>query len=505
MSRVSTNTVSLAYAVEASLGVLPGTPDAPLWKRLEPNTITAFGPTIATVSRNPISKDRQRKKGTITDLDSSVEFEADVTMDAVLDFLPGFVFAVFAGPEGFGAHDTNQVTAATGGATDAYTVSAGGALPAGRLIFARGFAIPANNGLKVVNTGSSATSLIVTTDLENETDPPENARIDVAGVVGASGDLQINASGNLISTALDFTTLDLTPGQFIWVGGTLEANRFAQDVSNGVNRGWARVVSVEANLVVLDKKLTTYVADNGSGKTIHLYFGRFLRNVPVDDDDFLEQSLHFEAAYPDLDDVGTPAYEYAIGNYCNQVSINLALADKATMSFGFIGIDTLPPTTTRAEDADEALDPLQTVAFNTSADIARLRIADTDEEGLTTYFKSLTITLNNNVSPEKVLGVLGAAFMNIGNFEVDLEAQVLFTSPDIPAAIRNNETLSMDFSMRNDDGALYFDIPAMTIGGGDKEFPENETVLINTPGMAFEDPLLGTSLGISFLPYVPTA
>lgn len=505
MSRVSTNTVSLAYAVEASLGVLPSSPAAPLWKRLEPNTITAFGPTLATVTRNPISKDRQRKKGTITDLDSSVEFEADVTMDAVLDFLPGFVFAKFAGPSGFGAHDTNQVTAATGDATDAYTVSAGGALPAGTLIFARGFAIAANNGLKVVDSGATGTSIPVTTDLADEADPPTTARIDVAGFVGATGDLQINASGNLISTALDFEDLDLTPGQFIWIGGTLEANRFANDIADGVNRGWARIVSIAPNLLVLDKKLTTYTADTGTGKTIHLYFGRFLRNVSVDDDDFLEQSLHFEAAYPDLEAVGTPAYEYAIGNYCNQVSVNLALADKATMSFGFMGIDTIPPTTTRAEDADEALDPLQTVAFNTSADIARLRIADTDEEGLTTYFKSLTITLNNNVSPEKVLGVLGAAFMNIGNFEVDIEAQVLFTSPDIPAAIRNNETLSMDFSMRNDDGALYFDIPAMTIGGGDKEFPENETVLINTPGMAFEDPLLRTSLGISFLPYVPAA
>lgn len=497
MARVSTNTVSLAYAKEESLGVLPESPE---WKLLEPNSIDQFGPNISTVARNPISKDRQRKKGTVTDLDSTVEFGADLTGEHILDFFSAFMFADFNGPGVWGAYETNTITGVDG-TDEEYDVSAGGALAEGALIYARGFTNSENNGLKTVTTGSTATTIAVEEDLVDEVSPPDEARIEVTGFEGASGDLEIDASGDLISTLLDFTTLSLTVGQVIWIGGTEAANLFAE----AVNRGWARLTVIAANKLTLDKKSTTYTTDDGTGKEIHIYFGRFLRNVSVDDTDFLEQSFHFEGAYPDLGGVGTDEYEYSKGNYCNQLSLNLPLTEKATCTFGFIGTDTDPPTDSRATGADTPLEPIQTTAFNTSADIARLRITKVDETGLTTYFKSLTVTINNNVSPEKVVGTLGAAFMNIGNYDIDIESQVLFTDGDVLAAIRNNTTVTMDWSLRNENGGVFFDIPSMTIGSGAKEFPENETVLLTTPAMAFEDVTLGYSMGVSLFPYVPAS
>ena len=186
-------------------------------------------------------------------------------------------------------------------------------------------------------------------------------------------------------------------------------------------------------------------------------------------------------------------------------AIELPLADKATCEFGFVGTDTEPPTTTRASQAANAITPIAVEAFNTTADIARLRITQTNETTLTTYFKSITLTINNNVTPEKVLASLGAAFMNIGNFDVNIEAQVIFTDKDIPSAIRNNTTLTMDFSLENNDGGFFFDFPSITIGGGDKELPENESVLINVPATAFEDTTLGYSMSISHFPFVPAS
>lgn len=49
--------------------------------------------------------------------------------------------------------------------------------------------------------------------------PPANVELDVTGVQGASGDIEIDANGDLTSTILDFTTLNLTPGQMIFIGG----------------------------------------------------------------------------------------------------------------------------------------------------------------------------------------------------------------------------------------------------------------------------------------------
>lgn len=497
MSRVSTNTVSLAYAIEQSLGVLPG---SPVWKLLEPNSIDKFGPEITTVSRNPISKDRQRKKGTITNLESGVEFGSDLIMDHFIDFSEGFAYAQYNGPIKFGPQEDDTITDVT---VTGYTVVGGnGDLPDDTVILARGFTNVENNGLKIT-AGTSTVTEVKTTGLVLEAIPPDNATLEVCGVQGATGDITIDVDGNILSTALNFTLLDLTVGQFVWVGGVADITRFGTAAAPADERGFARITVIAATKLTVDKKSTVWTTNAGAAKTIHLYFGKFLRNVPVDDVDFVERSFHFEGAYPDLESVGVDAYEYAKGNLSNELTIELPLTDKALMTFGFIGTDTDPPSTTRATNADSPLDPIQTVAFNTSSDIGRLRITDVDELGLTTCFKSLTLTLNNNASPENCLGVLGASYINIGNFEVDIDAQALFTDKAVPAAIRNNTTVTMDFALRNDDGGLVFDIPAMTIGGGDKEFPENESVLINTPAMAFEDPALGTSLGVSLFGYLP--
>lgn len=498
MGRTLTNNFSLAYAIEQSIGVLPGSPE---WKLLEPNAISTFGATVTTVARSPISKSRQRRKGTVTDLDSAVEFDADLTLEHFIDFIEGFCFASFVGAE------HTVPTAATGGATDEYTIPAiSSALAQNTLVYARGFTNSANNGLKLVDTGATTTTIPVTTDLEDEAAIPatQNVSVDVCGYRTAAGDLDVTVSAGVVTlttTTLDFTTLPLMVGQAIWVGGDAAINQF----STANNTGFARIVSIAANAMVIDKTGQTWATEANAAQEVDIYFGRFVRNVSVDDSDYLERSFHFEGAYQDLGGVGTDEYEYAKGNYCNTVGFELPLTDKAAITLAFVGTDTEPPSTTRETNADSPLVPVQTGAFNTSADIARLRITEVDETGLTTDFKSLTFNINNNVSPEKVLGQLGAKYMNSGNLEIDIEAQLLFTDSDVVSAVRNNTTVTMDFSIQNDDGAVLVDIPSMTLGGGDREYPVNESILLNTTAQAFGDATLGTSLGVSLFPYVPSS
>ena len=123
---------------------------------------------------------------------------------------------------------------------------------------------------------------------------------------------------------------------------------------------------------------------------------------------------------------------------------------------------------------------------------------------MTTDFKSLTLTLNNNVTPEKVLGTLGARYVNTGIFEVNVEAQLVFTNPLVVNRIRDNTVVSLTTILKNDDaGSIVFDIPSLTLGGGDREFPTNESVLINTTGEAVGDDTLNTSIGVSIFPFAP--
>lgn len=520
MGRVLTNNTGLSYAIESALGIQPTAG----WKILEPNTINNFGATVTTVARNPISTLRQRRKGAVTDLDSAVEFEADLTIDSFNDFIEGFCFAI-------GVNADMTITATAVGTTlDDYTVAALTAAQADKLefvvsayaslIFGRGFTNAANNGLKEIDAdiATSATSVSVVENLVDEAAPPANARIELAGLrsLAAAADFTWDydagtETAQLISAAdiTDFSQFGLTPGQFVHIGSGITGavvNAFEDSAANDMF-GYARIRSIDTagGTITFDKLDAALKFDDLTAPTtaVDILFGDFIRNVAVDNADFIERSFHFEATFVNLDNPPGDKYEYAAGNFCNSLAFNLPLTDKATMTPGFVGTDAQEATDTRATGAATALNPLGTAAYNTSADILRLRITEADEAGLTTDFKNVTLTLNNNVSPEKVLGLLGAKFLNAGNFEVNLEAQLLFTDSAVTGAIRENRTLTMDFRIKNDDGAVYFDIPSMILGGGDREFPVDESVLVNVTGEAFNDATLGTSLGVSSFPIVP--
>ena len=92
MGQVLTNNTGLQYAREATPGVLPGSPVD--WKVLEPNSQGAFGASITTVPRSPISKLKQRRKGTTVDLDAANDYDGDLTVDSIVDFAESFMSVV---------------------------------------------------------------------------------------------------------------------------------------------------------------------------------------------------------------------------------------------------------------------------------------------------------------------------------------------------------------------------------------------------------------------------
>jgi hypothetical protein len=503
MGRSLTNNLALAYAIESSAGTLPG---SPTWKSVEPNDVTKLGAEVKKVARSPISKNIQRRKGAVVDLDSGFEFVADVTHEHINDFVEGFLWSVAKGQVVLsGGVNTTSYLRPTAVTTTAYTVpTMNAALAQNRLIYARGFSNSANNGLKVVDAAGTTTSIPVTGGgmVAESPTSTQNATVEVCGVQGATGDITINASGNIVSTALNWTTLapGLTVGQWIKIGGTAAANQFA----NTVNNGYARVTAISATTLTLDKRNATFVADTGVGKTIHVYFGRFVRNVAVDSADYLERYYQFEAAFENLNSSpGVDEYMYAKGNLANEWSLNLPLADKATMTCSFIGLDTLPPSTTRATNAASPIIPVQTILLNDVGDIARLRVVGLDESGVSTDFKNVQLMIKNNVNPSKVLGTLGAKYMNRGNFEVDITSDLIFTSSLIATAVRDNRSLTFDLIHRNDDGAVVFDVPEVTLGDGTLDFPQNEEIRIKIAQAAHQSTTFGYTLGVSIFPFAP--
>jgi hypothetical protein len=498
--------MSLSFAREATLNTLPADPQ---WFELEPNTINSFGTTIAKTSRSPISKARVRRKQVVTDLDSAVEIEADLTLAHLRRLAESFVFARSVGGDAY------LTSAATGGG---FTVPALSAAQAGRLIYtgggaktlikAHGFTNEENNVLFALSAAPAPGAVLIPVVGTIAEVPAASAMVEVsiAGIRGAPGDLRIDADGNLISTALNFTTTGITTNQVIYIGGDDLAHQFFADV----NTGFARVQIVAPNKLTLAKRDFDFVTDDGTANgaggsplSIDILFGQFIRNVNTQHPDYLEVSNQFELGSPNLMPGGATGFEYALGNYADAMSIAIPLTGKATITFGFVGTDVLKPSAARALNAANAKVGGQTAAFGTSSDIARLRAQDVDEAGLTTDFKSATFTLTNNVSAEKVLGKLGARYLNIGDFECDVESQLIFTNPDMIERIRCNKTIGYDWVLRNGDGGVAFDLPSGTLSGGGREYPANQSVLLNGAFAAHQEDEYGFTLGLSFFPFLP--
>lgn len=511
MGRVLTNNTSLQYAIQQAFGTLGGSPS---WKTVEPNGSITFGASTTSESRAPISKNRQRRKGSIVDLDSEVGYEADLTMDSLIDFAEGFCFATAVNA------DVNFIASNATGTADTFAVASltaaqAAKLEVGTLLWAAGYVNGGNNGLHVISTDASATDTtltVIASTLVTET-APANAEVTVAGFRGASGELSISVAAGVATittttVGLDYTAMGLTVGQFIHVGGVTSSNQFS------AGAGFGRITGITATTITLDKLDAALATDTGTGEVVDLLWGRFIRNVPIDDSDFLERYFQFEAGFPNLFETTPPTpvanpdgFEYALDNACNQLEFNLPLTSLAKLTPGFIGTDTeaAVDNASRKTNASSPRDPLLTAALNTSADYARLRITDVDETGLTTDFKDWTLTLNNNAAGEKVQGFLGSKFINTGNFEVDISGSLLFTSELVTARIRAGTTVTMDFILENSDGAFAVDLPSMTLGDGSRDYAVNESLKINLTGEAFQDPTLGTSIGISLFPVTPAS
>jgi hypothetical protein len=506
MGNVAVNDLAFAYAVEQSLGVLPG---SPAWRKLEPNNAPTWGNEITKTARSPLSDDRQDRKGIETDRNSNPEIEADLTLSHFRDFIESFACARAIGPDAY------TPTAASG---TGYTVAALSAAQAGRmtygasaaktLIHARGFRTAANNGIKPLSgaVANGATNIPVAGNVVEAPVSGQLVEAAIAGVRGAAGDIEIDADGNITSTVLDFTTLGLTPGQSIWVGGLDVANQFFETE----NTGFVRLVTVAAHKLTVDYHEQPFVTDDGTddnaggdGLQIDLLFGQFIRNVPRRHIDYLERSIQFELAMPNLGSGGTTRYEYAVGNRANEMVITIPLTNKATTTFRFVGQNTTKPTASRATGAANATEPNQTESFGTTSDIARLRLQDVDEYGLATDFKSLTLTLRNNATGDKVLGHKGPKYINNGNIQVQVEAEVILAEELVVEAIICNHTLGLAFALYNGDGGLYWDIPSGTLGGGQRNLRANESVTLQGTYMAHKDAVLGTSLGVSLFPVLP--
>lgn len=507
VNKIDSNITGLAYAEEQSLGVLGG---APVWKRLEPNSYNDFGGELTTVAPNPINPSRQRKKGVVTDLDATGGLNHNLTYHNMTDLLQSVFFADIR------AKPRQAVTAVDDDDADPdfYAISATAGFAVGRLIKGSGFANSLNNGLNVVTAVNTNVSVEVADgQLAAEPAPPTGAAIQVVGVQGTAGDLDVNAAGDLpviTSSSLDFTTLSLVVGQWIFVGGDTAGTRF----SNAANNGFKRIRAISQNALVLDKSVLAMITEASTTETVRLFFGDVLRNETGTA--IKRRSYHIERTLGAPDDA-SPAQvqsEYLRGAIPNEFTVNIPTANLVNVDFTFVAIDHNQRTGVQGPLQTSVQNPQKADVYNTSSDFSRIKMAvvsNTDEAPvpLFAFITEATIAINNNLSPNKAVGVLGAFDVTAGTFSVSGNITAYFGNVAAVAAVRSNADITLDMAIVKNNTGIVIDIPLVALGDGRLNVEQDQpiTLPLSMDAATAEDVATGmdhTAL-LTFFGYLPDA
>lgn len=304
-------------------------------------------------------------------------------------------------------------------------------------------------------------------------------------------------------TGIDVNDLNVVDGQTIFIG---DDSNMLFGFATAANNGWKRINLVDdaANAIFIDKSVLTMVTDAGTGKTIRVFVGNTIRDGATRKTVQLERSL----GAPD-DALPTQIQsEYLTKSVLNEWTYNIPTADKVTIGLAFVSGDNEQRTGAQGLKSGTRPNLVESDAFNTSTDVTRIKMAivsTTDEAptALFTYLTDLTLTINNNVSPNKAVGVLGAFDLTEGFFELGGTVTAYFTDVASIQAIRNNSSVTLEFQLVKNNAGITVDVPLMTLGNGRLEIAQNEAVTIPLDLIGAEHAGFAHTIITSYFDYLP--
>lgn len=504
VDKLDSRVTELRVSEEASYGVLGG---SPVWTPIEPNSYSAFGGDVAKTTRNPINQSRQRKKGTITDLDSSVSFNIDMVQKGLQDLIQGFMYASYRrkGEEVVTAVDLDTTN------PDEYEVASTTGFKVDDLILGTDFTNAGNNTVNRVSAIVSNTSVEVPTGtLTVEASPPSAAKITVVGHKFQTGEVAIDVSGDYprltrASGSKDFTTFGHIPGEYVYLGGDVAASYFPDDENNG----FKRIRAVATTYIEFDKSQSTMVSEAGTGLAIEMYCARVLKNEALLSS-IVERSYQFERTLGASNSAEPTEIqsEYQIGCTPNELKISVPTGSKLEVDLSYIAKDSEQYSGVEGVKAGTRPALVEEEPFNTSEDFRSVRLCsivagNEAPSPLGVYFQTVNLTVNNNTSPSKAIGVLGSFATRIGTFAVSAQADMYFADIAAIQAVRQNTDVTLDLTVVRENAGFILDLPYATIGDGKAKVELEAEIMLPLTIEATAHPTMNHTMMICFFDYLP--
>lgn len=498
------NSTGLALAREVSLGVLPALPALPVFSQRAPNSYKDFGPSYKSKARSPINASRQEQKGVVVDRDAAAGWQEDLTY-AAFGYMAEAVF--YANYRRKGDVFVAAVTAADG--YHPANGAGGQFFRNGDIIAGVGFGNVANNGAKVLTADGSAADVGAAGTAD---EPNATGYISKVGHVFAAGDISLSEVGNVFqlnSAAGVLNNLGVIPGETVYIGDDNPANAFATPAGGVAPGGFCRIASVSADgkSAVIDK-IQNPGTDAGAGKTIAIYVGRVLKNES--DPNLIERiSFTMERTLGKGDDTDPfQQAEYVHGTLVDSFDMPLNTADKITTDYTMVG--TKYSTVTSTVGPIQATRPVLADgdAFTTSNDMVHqsLNICG-NATALYAFLTDVSISIKNNIKPNKALGILGAFDLTAGNFQVSASCNAYFADVTAQEAIAQNDNVTFGFALVRSGQGIVIDLPLVSLGDGKPKVASNEPITVALTMQAARASLLSPATDytamVVFYDYLP--
>jgi Phage tail tube protein len=352
-------------------------------------------------------------------------------------------------PTFFNDGTADSVITDAGTVANTYAVVSGGAaVVLGHLVRATGFTQPANN--QIFRAASSTATTIVGTalTLTAEAAPNANAKLKVVGFQGASADITATSTG-LGSTALDFTTLGLSVGQWVKIGGTVTGFRFATAALND----FARISAIAAHALTLDNLPATWTTDTGTGKTINVYFGDEIKNGITPSSVTIERGFLGQTV---------PTYIVNTGMEVNTLVATINSKANITSVATFMGMGGGEGPTTLSSTPDAATTNLVMAA---NANVGRLGVNGSQLVG-PNWAQSVTFSINNNLRTIESVDSTSPVAIREGECTVTGDMNTYFGSDTELAAFYAGTTRPINTRVAKANQAIIFQVPRATYKSG---------------------------------------
>lgn len=499
---------TLRFARESSAGVAPTSG----WREIAPlatGGITGNINAHVDIMDESMSTTMMNGKPRHVDKDVSPQLTFNLKRSNLDFFLPALLRSSPVTP--WAGAQVLYATAATA-SSDAITVAGAPTLPAGTLIYVAGFENDANNGVHVLTSGSNATTLNTTSNLVDESVSAGQVTVEVCGFQFGSGDLEVNASNSLITTSQDLTVFGLQIGQPIVVGGSVAGQQFTtlgdKAIAYVADTVTTNAIPLQYQARITDRNtVTTWGgADNGSGKTVRIWFGPFIRNLPNEHASLTAQpSWHMESRYTD----GVAAnvlYSYTQLMVLNQAVLNLAINQAVTMALSFNAKGVTDPVVagSRVSGPASAYPEVSKDLFDATCGMWLSRVVqESDQATLIAEINAATITLALGGQARKQLAACGSVGYDFGYFAPSISVQPYFHRASTMEAVSELTDCRYEAMLVNGQGAVLVHAPMGTLARAGETIAKEQAITEDMTFTPYPHPDTGIGISLAVFPYLP--